>query len=273
MRLSPCVLAMAPLLVTAAGAAEFDRFGSAAPDLVAVAPASDFVFVLGLGIGTAPVYEGAAAYGMTFKPIVDVERLKIPGILDIGGGPDLGGFSFAPSFSYAGARVSAEHAALVGLPNVDPTYALGVQLGYEVLFNDTVRAKLYGAARYAFGGAQGLVGEVGVDVTARLNPQLELVGGPVINFASEGYMDRYFGVTAAQSAATGGRLAAYDPAGGIKSVGIKVAARYEFVPDTFLNLDASYTAFAGDARMSPIVTSGSQHQFTLGLGLSHRFAF
>lgn len=276
MRLSPTVLAISALscaVSVTAGAAEFDSFGSAAPDLVAAAPVSDFIFVLGLGLGIAPAYEGAAEYGMTFKPIVDVERLKIPGLLDIGGGRDLGGFSFAPSFSYAGARISADHAALAGLSNVEATYALGAKVGYEFLINDMLRAKVYGAARYAFGGAEGVIGEVGVDVTARLTPQLELVGGPVVNFASNGYMDKYFGVTAAESAATGGRLGTYDPAGGIKSAGIKLAARYEFVPDTFLNLDASYSAYVGDARMSPIVTSGSQHQFTVGLGLSHRFAF
>src|SRR4051812_19485584 len=76
-----------PVLATLLGtvqAAEFDLYGGAAPDFVAPQPTSDFVFVLGLGAGMAPVYEGASEYGPTFSPIIKVERLYIPGFLDIG---------------------------------------------------------------------------------------------------------------------------------------------------------------------------------------------
>jgi len=254
-------------------AAEFDQYGSAPQNLVATNTAPGFVFIAGAGIGAAPVYEGASEYGMTFRPIIDVERLRIPGLIDIGGGDETGGLNFAPSFSVVSERISADHAALNGLNNVDATYALGARIGYEFALNDMLSAELYGAARYAFGGAEGFIGEAGLDVTARLSPQFEIVGGPVVAFATENYMDKYFGVTAAQSAATGGRLNAYDPAGGIKSVGIKVAARYEFIPDTFVNLNASYSRYTGDAANSPIVQSGSADRFTVGLGLSRRFSF
>ena len=273
-RLPVIALSLASALSSTAFAAEFDAYGAAPPNLVAIQPTSDFVFVLGAGIGMAPVYEGASNYGPTFNPIIKVERLYIPGLLDIGGadkGP--GGFAFAPSVSIAGKRISADHDTLIGLKDVDTTYALGVRVGYQFVLVDSVSAEVYGAGRYAFGGAQGLIGEVGVDVTAQLTPQLEIVGGPVVAFATENYMDTYFGVTGAESTATGGRLADYDPSGGIKSVGVKLAARYEVIPDTFINLDGSYTALVGDAAASPIVAAGSQHQFTIGLGLSRRFSF
>ena len=255
-----------------ANAADFDVYGAAGPGLVAPQPTSDFVFILGAGIGTAPSYEGASDYSLTFNPIIDVERFRIPGLIDIGGGPDMGGLTFAPSFSLAGERIAADHDDLAGLDDVDTTYALGARVGYEMLLTDTVRAELYGAARYAFGGAEGLIGEVGVDLTAQLSPQLEITGGPVVAFATEDYMDTYFGVTAAESANTGGRLAAYHPSGGIKSAGIKVEARYEFIPDTFINAKASYSRLVGDAANSPIVEAGSEHQFTVGIGLSRRFS-
>jgi len=261
------------VLSTSVGAAEFDRYGGAAPDLVAIQPASDFAFVLGVGIGTAPVYEGAAEYGVSFSPIIEVQRFRIPGLIDIGGGEDVGGLSFAPSFSIASKRVSAEHIALVGLNDVEATYALGARIGYELVLNDVLRGELYGAARYAVGGAEGFIGEAGVDITAKLTPQLEVVGGPMISFASKNYMDTYFGVTAGEAAATGGRLGAYNPNGGVKSFGVQLAARYEIAPDTFLSAKGSYSGFVGDALASPIVISGSQHQFTAGLGLARRFAF
>ena len=255
-----------------ANAADFDNFGAAPADLVQIQPSPNFAFELGASVGMAPVYEGASEYGAVFKPIIDVNRLKF-GFIDIGGDDTQGGFGFAPSISIASKRVAADHAALNGLDDVDATYALGARVGYEMVLNDFVSAEIFGAARWAFGGAEGLIGEAGVDVTAKLTPELEIVGGPVVNFASEDYMDTYFGVTSAESAATGGRLSAYDAGGGIKSVGVKIGARYEFIGDTFLNLDASYASFVGDARNSPIVQSGSENQFTVALGLSRKFSF
>ena len=56
-----------------------------------------------------------------------------------------------------------------------------------------------------------------------------------------------------------------------KSVGVAASARYEFRPDWFLNADASYSRFVGDAKDSPIVAVGDENQYTFGLGLSKRF--
>jgi outer membrane protein len=264
--------ALGTALALPASANDFDTYGQAPPEFVPIQPVSDFVFILGLGIGAAPAYEGASEYKMTFKPIVDVERFRW-GFIDVGGEDDRGGFSFSPSVSAEGERISADYSASNGLNNIEASYALGARVGYEFVFNDAISAEIYGAVRYAFGGAQGLIGEVGMDVTAKLSPQLEITGGPVVNFASEEYMDTYFGVTSAESVATGGRLGAFDPTGGIKSVGLQLEARYEFIPDTFVTLNASYSAFVGDARESPIVKSGSEQQFTVGLGLARRFSF
>ena len=178
MRLHNHLLLIIPLGATPGGpirAAEFDAYGAAPAELAPIQPVSNFVIILGLGAGAAPAYGGASEYKMTFKPIIDVERLHW-GWIDIGGDKP-SGLHFSPSVSYEGERVSGDHAALNGLDNVDATYALGAQVGYEFVFNDTIRADVYGAARYAFGGAEGLIGEVGVDVTAKLFPQLEIVGG------------------------------------------------------------------------------------------------
>jgi len=37
---------------------------------------------------------------------------------------------------------------------------------------------------------------------------------------------------------------------GIKSAGVKVQARYEFVTDTLVNLNASYTPYVGSPRIA-----------------------
>ena len=129
-----------------------------------------------------------------------------------------------------------------------------------------------GEARYAFGGAEGLVGEIGLNAIARPTETLELRAGPFASLASDAYTDAYFGVTPAEALATGNRVDAYDPGGGFKSLGIKATARYEFRPNWFLNADASYAKLVGDVKDSPIVIAGEEDQFTFGLGISRRFS-
>jgi outer membrane protein len=265
--------AVSTLFTSAAFAQDFGQFNQPQLGYVPMETRPDVIVELGLGGGIAPAYEGASTYTGTVIPLINLERLNIPGVIDIGGTGATDGLKIAPSISVVRERKSADFAPLAGLNNVDTTYAFGGRVGYEIGLNEAVSVQPYVAARYAFGGAQGFVGEVGLDMTARLTPELTLVAGPVANFASENYMDRSYGVSAAESAATGGRMAEFDPQGGIKSVGVKAAVKYEFVADTFLNLEGSYSRIVGDAENSPIVQSGSDSAFTAGIGISRRFSF
>jgi MipA family protein len=251
---------------------DFDGFGSAAPEFVAIDPGPDIVFELGLGAGFKPAYMGATTYEPSFSPIVGLERLHIPGVIDIGGGEDEGGFTFAPSFEIISKRKTSDYDELRGLDDVDATYSGGARVGYELLLTDAVTLEGYGKLRYGFGGSSGLLGEVGAELTTQLTPELEVKGGAEVAFASEDFMDSYFGVTRQESARSGSRLSDFDPSGGLRSVSLAASARYEFVPDTFLNLEASYTRLVGDAYESPIVRAGSPNQFGVMLGLSRRFS-
>lgn len=226
---------------------------------------TDVVIELGLGGRISPKYEGSKDYEVSPFPIIGLGYLNIPGVLEIGSlSPQGGGLSIGPSFGYTGERESRDYSELRGLSDVDATYEAGIKLGYEWQY-----AEIYGAARYAFGGGEGVVGEVGANVIARPTAALELKAGPFASFASEDYTEAYFGVSAANSFRSG--LRAYDPDGGFKSVGVAASARYEFRPDWFLNADASYSRFVGDAKDSPIVAVGDENQYTFGLGLSKRF--
>ena len=253
--------------------ADFNDFASAPAELVApVVDRPDLIFEAGLGGGVAPVYQGSKDFGGTFNPIFKLERLNIPGIIDIGGNQSAGGFTFAPSIAVQGARKASDHPELTGLTDLGMTFELGGKAGYEFDFTDALSAEFYGELRYAVGGAKGFTGGVGLDLTDKLTSQFELVGGVSADFADKDYMGTFFGVTAAESLASGGKFAAYDPAGGVKSVNAKLAAKYEFVPDTFLNASVEYRRLVGSAADSPIVKNGSDNQFLFGVGVSRRFS-
>jgi outer membrane protein len=266
-----CLAATALLTVSAtAHAADLGATEVAAPEApegAAAASGVDLIIEIGAGGEISPEYEGSDEYSVSPSPIIGFGYLNIPGLFEIGStGPDEGGLSISPSFNITGERKARDFDAIRGLDDVDATYEVGVEVGYEWDY-----AEIYGAARYAFGGAEGVVGEVGANAIYRPTPEIELKAGPFATFASEGYTETYFGVTAAESANTDFRLEEYDPKGGLKSVGVSGAARYEFRPDWFLNADASYSQLVGDAGDSPIVKAGDENQFTFGLGLSKRF--
>ena len=74
----------------------------------------------------------------------------------------VGGFAVGPSFNYTSDRDFNDDPDLSGLDEVDATFEAGLRASYE-----WTNAEVWGEARYAFGGADGVVGEFGVNAVAR----------------------------------------------------------------------------------------------------------
>jgi MipA family protein len=80
----------------------------------------------------------------------------------------------------------------------------------------------------------------------------------------------YFGIDAAQSAASG--LPVFYAKGGFHSVGAGVQARYQWTPQWAVRTYVEYDRLMGDAASSPLVTArGSSNQVTIGLGATYSF--
>lgn len=228
---------------------------------------ADFVFELGVQGIVEPEYLGSKDYQIAPSPIFSVEYVNLPGLGSFGG-PDGLGFSIGPSFSYQPKRKSSDYSSLRGLDDIDASYELGLKADYE-----WENFQVYGDVRYALGGAKGFVGDFGAYFIARpLNRRLVLKLGPTLSLASSDYMDTYFGISPRESVNTGGRIAAYSPGGGFKSVGAAASAKYEIFTDYFISADAKYDRLVGDAADSPIVKAGNANQYYFGLGVSHRFS-
>lgn len=240
---------------------------------IAIANNADLIIELGVGAKIQPRYEGADEYIVSPFPIISLDYLNIPGLLEIGGSDRVGGLSIGPSFRFIDERDPDDDPDLFGTRSLDRTYEVGLRVGYEIALDPVYGIELYGEGRYAFGEAEGFVGGLGIDAIARPTNRLELKLGPRTSFASSDYMDTYFSVTSAESLLSGGRLDAFEADAGFKTVGLLASARYEFRPNWFLNTEFGYDRLIGDAGDSPIVDAGSEDQFFAGFGLSRRFSF
>lgn len=262
--------ALAILLATALPAGAADVYAPYDPNPAEPAPAAydygdtDFVFELGLGGAYQPDYLGSDDYEGSLYPIFSVEYLNLPGLGSFGG-RDGRGFSIGPSFKYIGERDGGD---LFGLDKVDDTYEIGLKASYTWDY-----AEVYGAVRYAFGGAEGVTGDIGANLIVRPTDRIELKAGPTASLASSDYMGDYFSVSPEEFLRSGGRFDVYEADGGFQSVGVKASARYEVITDWFVTADASWERLVGDAGDSPVVTkAGDDDQFYFGLGLSKRFS-
>lgn len=248
--------------LTAAGPAR-----AADADTAAEVPASveyrDIVIDLGIGGRIQPTFEGSSDYEVLPYPLVGLRFLRLPVVGEVVTGESRA-ISVYPAFNFVGARDSGDAAYLRGLDDVDFSVELGPGLSLR-----TGWLRAFVELRYGITGHNGFVGDAGVDYVFRPTDRLSISAGPRVSFASTAYMDAYFGVTPAESAASG--LRTFDPGAGVKDVGLGSLVEYVVTPKVRLYAEGTYSRFVFDAADSPIIDRGSEDQFTFGLGITYRF--
>ena len=127
----------------------------------------------------------------------------------------------------------------------------------------------FASLRRGFGGHDGLVAELGLDAVLQPIPRLDLNFGPRLYLANDDYFDTYFGVSAAESAASG--YPVFDPEGWLKGAGFEAEGRYALSRHWAVRGEAGYERLLDDAADSPITAAGSENQFYAALGLTYTF--
>lgn len=175
---------------------------------------------------------------------------------------------FGPVARVQGGRYLRDDRRLFGLRKIDWSVEPGVFVEYfPVSF---LRARL--ELRYALNGAEGLVGNAGLDFIQPID-RWTLSIGPRIGFADTSYIRTYFGVRPLE-AALNGFLPAYRPGAGVTSAGVLGAATYQWNESWATTGYAGYNRLIGDAGRSPIPRRiGSLDQFTFGASVSYSFNF
>lgn len=219
-----------------------------------------------------PAFEGSKSYvvrGMpfaypTFSGPDGDSKFQIRGLDDLRYRlVSLSGFEIGPLAGWRFGRQQDDAAHLAGLGDVDGGFVVGAYAAYRL-------GSLMPYVTYhhqVTGDDTGGILRFGVETRHRLNHWLTLTANGGATYASSQYMDSFFGVTAAQSAASG--LAAFGADAGIKDAFLSLTADVRIDDQWGLKVFGRYSRLVGDAASSPITET--ENQFLAGAAVTYRF--
>lgn len=225
-------------------------------------------------VSIRPVYEGSNKFRVTGIPVVyprfgngEPSRLEFRGVDDIRyKAIRNAGFQVGPLVGYRFGRKQSDAAELGGLGNVGSGVVVGgfAKYGFGGGFADIALSKqVSGLSDSGFTARFGVGYEA--QITQKLTGRIYASG----TFASNDYMDRYFSVSAAQSAASVSNYRMFDAGAGVKNVDLTTSLNFQATDRVSLRASAGYSRIVGDTAKSPI--SISDNQFSGGLGLIFTF--
>lgn len=145
-------------------------------------------------------------------------------------------------------REEKRSAVLKGLGDVAARPQVGAFFNASPMRGLTLLSSL----RYGSGDERdGLLADVGVGTGWPLSPSWRLGAQLAATWANAAHQQAYFGVDAAQSAASG--LAAFRPGAGLQNVRASASVVYSVAPQWSVSVGLTHTELQGDARRSPLV--------------------
>jgi outer membrane scaffolding protein for murein synthesis (MipA/OmpV family) len=212
-----------------------------------------------------PAYDGSRAYRLQGGPVVNIQYRDIA-FVSTGEGI---GYNFLRGDHYRvgaaisydlGRRVKDDITNLHGMGDLSPAPA--AKLFASLVLSRKFPLILRTDVRQLVGGANGTVGDVGVYMPLPgSSKKFVMFAGPSITLATHRYLQSEFGVTPAQSLASG--HPAFDPHAGTAAVGMGFSATQFLTDHWLLNLDSALSRLKGSADVSPIPERRTQRVLVL----------
>ena len=240
--------------------------------LDAIFGAGDFNLAVGGMAIVLPRYEGSKHYRAVGIPYV------IPAGIDDGKGRitarglddirfrafDYQGFEFGPLAGWRVGRRENDADHLAGLGDIHGGVVVGGYAGYHIGW----LMPFVSYHHQVTGDDTGGVLRFGVEGIKEVLPGLRLTGIAGASYAESTYMELFFGVTAAQSAASG--LPVFNAGAGIKDLYLDLTADYQIDDHWSLKLGGRYARLLSDAANSPVIET--RDQFQAMIGVSYKFS-
>jgi outer membrane scaffolding protein for murein synthesis (MipA/OmpV family) len=225
----------------------------------------DWRVVLGAAAETQPVYAGADAYKVQGGPVINIQFKDIA-FASTGDGIGVNvlrgdHYRIGAAIAYdLGRKERDDYTNLRGMGDISIAPVAKVFASYVLSKKFPLILRL--DARQLLGGANGTVGDAGIYMPLPgSSKKFVMFAGPSATFATHHYMQSEFGVTAAQSLASG--HPEFDGHAGIESIGFGFSATRFLTRHWLLNLDAAITKLKGSADISPITESGTQRELAM----------
>ena len=240
--------------------------------LLAACPVWALDGMVGLGVGTAPDYEGSEDY--TAVPMFMFQHNYDSGRFVKLMGPNLKvnlladkQFSLGPVLNYRFERDDVDNDRVDRMKKVDAAFEAGVFGGVNI--NNV----LLGLELLADVSDEhdGYLVQANAGYRWKAMPELTVTPGVFLTYADSDYMDTYFGVDSGDAVRSG--LPYYSADSGLKDVGVNLVAHYTPWEQWGVMGMFSYKALLNDAKDSPIVDDeGDDKQFMLGLMVTYRWS-
>lgn len=246
------------------------------------APASKRTILLGALVGFGPQYEGSDDYEPAFAPIVTARWGKGYGVAL---GPSTmrtyqlradvlpsRNWHFGPLLQRRQGRKGVDDDRVDDLENIDAAWEAGAHFGYRLGIDPGNPATTLGINMQAVADvsdtSNGWLTQPGLEYTTKVS-QWFFNARAFSTYASENYMQEYFGIGASNVRDSG--LDFYNADAGFKDVGVRLAADYQFTERWSVGGGLQYIRLIGDAADSPVTDQGSEDQWFGGVSLSYRF--
>lgn len=224
-------------------------------------------FGLGVGVEYESAYEGSDEFGFEVEPAGAVQWRRGDDVFFFAGQAlgwrglraDTWLLEAVVAFDEGREEADSDDGRLDGLGDTDEEVQLVLQA--RRAFDADWRYWLVGRVVTGESGNLGLFG-VGYRFGERTDgtgSEINLVGV----FHDSGLANRDFGITAAQSAASG--LDETRLSGGFRSLGVNYNYRYQFADNWQVFGEALYERFSSDVQDSPIVRSNYEAEVSIGL--------
>lgn len=240
-------------------------------------PVDIFPNLVGIGVGVTPDYNGSDDNVFGFAPGVryqfkDSHRFAewwgIFGDINLINSPN---WQFGPMLSFRFGREDVDDDVVDLLPDVDNTWEAGVFGSYTYLNTQGIpwRVRVGGGVLWDVGNVYDGYNAFGwASLWVPLSRQVFFGLGGGASYGDDKFMQTYYGVTPAGSAASG--LPVYTAGSGMKNWYVWPALIWQFDKNWAAGVGAFYQRLINDATDSPVVSQrGTANQLTGGVGIGY----
>ena len=233
-------------------------------------------WTIGLGAGAVPQYQGSEDYRAVPLWNIRAQNLYHPdtyaqlfaNTFTSNLIPD-SGLRLGPMVQYLLKRGSVDNDRVDDLQNVDPSLMLGAVLGYEFKLGERRGLLFEALGRQDVASDNGFLGTLQATYRMPLGAAWSTSIGVETTYASDDYMESYFGVDSRDAAQSG--LSEYEAESGFKDAGANLTLGYAIDEHWGITGIGAYRRLLNDAEDSPITKEGDENQWYGGLLVNYRF--